>query len=140
MQFQRRAVGPKDVLIDIEYAGVCHSDTHIAHSEWFETPYHRVPGHEIVDKVSAVGAQVSKFKEGDYAGVRCIVDAYGTCENCLADREQNRLKGTTFTYASPDKVLGGMTSGGYSERIVRGRAFCDPHAFGANLAAMAPLL
>ena len=140
MQIQRRAVGPKDVLIDIEYAGVCHSDIHIAHSEWSETPYPCVPGHEIVGKVSAVGAQVSKFKVGDYAGVGCMVDACGNCENCLADREQNCLEGTTFTYASPDKVLGGMTYGGYSERIVVAEHFAIRMPSGANLAAMTPLL
>jgi uncharacterized zinc-type alcohol dehydrogenase-like protein len=140
MQIQRRAVGPKDVLIDIEYAGVCHSDIHIARSEWSETPYPCVPGHEIVGKVAAVGHEVTKFKVGDYAGVGCMVDSCGTCENCLADREQNCLKGTTFTYCSPDKVLGGMTYGGYAERIVVTEHFAIRMPSGANLAAMAPLL
>lgn len=140
MQIQRRAVGPKDVLIDIEYAGICHSDIHIARSEWSETPYPCVPGHEIVGKVAAVGAQVTKFKVGDYAGVGCMVDSCGTCENCLGDREQNCLKGTTFTYASPDKNLGGMTYGGYSERIVVAEHFAIRMPSGANLAAMTPLL
>lgn len=118
MQIQRRAVGPKDILIDIEYVGVCHSDIHTVRSEWYETPYPCVPGHEIVGKVAAIGHQVTKFKIGDYAGVGCMVDSCGECENCLTDREQNCLQGTSFTYASPDKIMGGMTYGGYSERIV----------------------
>lgn len=140
MQIQRRAVGAKDILIDIEYAGVCHSDIHIARSEWSETPYPCVPGHEIVGKVAAVGSLVTKFKVGDYAGVGCMVDSCGECENCLADREQNCLKGTTFTYSAPDKVLGGMTYGGYSERIVVTERFAIRMPPGANLAAMTPLL
>ncbi len=140
MQIQRRAVGPKDVLIDIEYAGVCHSDIHTARSEWSETPYPCVPGHEIVGKVAAIGNQVTKFKVGDYAGVGCMVDSCGECENCLADREQNCQKGTTFTYASPDKVMGGMTYGGYCERIVVKEHFAIRMPAGANLAAMTPLL
>ncbi|WP_242485819.1 NAD(P)-dependent alcohol dehydrogenase [Pseudomonas sp. TH41] len=140
MQIQRRAVGPRDVLIDIEYAGVCHSDIHIARSEWSETPYPCVPGHEIVGKVAAVGSEVKKFKVGDYAGVGCMVDSCGDCENCLADREQNCLKGTTFIYSSPDKVSGGMTYGGYSERIVVAEHFVIRMPPGADLAAMTPLL
>ncbi|KPX03114.1 hydroxyacid dehydrogenase [Pseudomonas syringae pv. daphniphylli] len=140
MHIQRRAVGPKDILIDIEYAGICHSDIHTARSEWSETPYPCVPGHEIVGKVAAIGNQVTHFKIGDYAGVGCMVDSCGECENCLADREQNCLKGTTFTYASPDKVMGGMTYGGYSERIVVKEHFAIRMPAGANLAAMTPLL
>lgn len=140
MQIQRRALGPKDILIDIEYAGVCHSDIHIARSEWSPTPYPCVLEHEIVGRVAAIGSQVTKFKVGDYAGVGCMVDSCGTCENCLADREQNCLQGTTFTYCAPDKVSGGMTYGGYSERIVVTDHFAIRMPPGADLAAMTPLL
>ncbi|WP_346770419.1 NAD(P)-dependent alcohol dehydrogenase [Pseudomonas syringae] len=124
----------------MEYAGVCHSDIHIARSEWSPTPYPCVPGHEIVGKVAAVGHEVVKFKVGDYAGVGCMVDSCGNCENCLADREQNCLSGTTFTYSSPDKVSGGMTHGGYSERIVVTERFAIRIPPGVNLAATTPLL
>lgn len=90
--------------------------------------------------MAAVGNPVTSFKVEDYAGVGCMVDSCGTCENCLADREQNCLKGTTFTYCSPDKDLGGMTYGGYSERIVVTEHFAIRMPPGADLAAMAPLL
>jgi uncharacterized zinc-type alcohol dehydrogenase-like protein len=140
MQIERRAVRPSDVLIDVLYAGICHSDIHTARSEWGPTNYPVVPGHEIIGRVAAVGSAVTKFKVGDIAGVGCMVDSCGTCENCRADREQNCLNGTTFTYDAPDKVSGGRTYGGYAERIVVTERFAIRIPPGMDLAGAAPLL
>jgi uncharacterized zinc-type alcohol dehydrogenase-like protein len=140
IQIQRRAVGPKDVLIDVLYCGICHSDIHAVHGDWGAPNYPIVPGHEIIGRVVGVGNEVKKFRVGDIAGVGCMVDSCGECENCLADREQNCLNGTTFTYDAPDKVSGGPTYGGYSERIVVTEHFAIRIPPGMDLAATAPLL
>lgn len=140
LQIPRRAVGPKDVLIDVLYSGICHSDIHAARGDWGSPDFPKVPGHEIVGRVLAVGNQVTKFRVGDTAGVGCMVDACGECSNCLADREQNCLNGTTFTYDAPDKVSGGYTYGGYSERVVVTEKFVIRIPPGMDLAAAAPLL
>src|SRR5687768_8865104 len=81
-EFTRREVGPHDVLIDILYCGVCHSDLHVARNEWGRTIYPIVPGHEIVGKISKVGAHVTRFKVGDLAGVGCFVDSCRECSSC----------------------------------------------------------
>jgi uncharacterized zinc-type alcohol dehydrogenase-like protein len=99
-----------------------------------------VPGHEIVGRVRAVGPAVTRFRVGDAAGVGCMVDSCGTCESCLADREQNCVNGTTFTYDSDDRVSGGPTYGGYSDRIVVSDRFVIRIPPGAALAAMTPVL
>jgi len=140
IEMNRRAVGPKDIRIDILFAGICHSDIHAVRSEWGPARYPIVPGHEIIGRVSAVGSAVTKFKVGDIAGVGCMVDSCGTCENCLADREQNCLNGTTFTYDSDDKVSGGVTYGGYSTAVVVTERFAIRIPAGVNLAAMTPVL
>ncbi|ACG74566.1 Alcohol dehydrogenase GroES domain protein [Anaeromyxobacter sp. K] len=142
MQIKRRAVGPNDVLLDVLYCGICHSDIHQARNEWssFPTVYPCVPGHEIIGRVQAVGNAVTKFKVGDIGGVGCMVDSCGTCENCLADREQNCLKGATFTYNAPDRATGENTLGGYSEKMVVSERFVIRIPPGADLAATAPLL
>lgn len=137
---QRRALGPKDVLLDILYAGICHSDLHHVYSDWGETKYPIVPGHEILGRVIAVGAEVTKFKVGDLGGVGCMVDSCGTCANCLADREQNCLDGTTFTYASQDKVSGGLTQGGYSDRVTVTERFVIRIPPGMDPVSTAPIL
>ena len=140
MQIERRALGPNDVRLDVLYSGICHSDIHIAHSDWRPAKYPIVPGHEIIGRVQAVGSAVTKFKVGDIGGVGCMVDSCGTCENCMADREQNCLNGATFTYDSEDKAGGGYTFGGYSEQVVVTERFVIRIPPGANLAATAPLL
>jgi uncharacterized zinc-type alcohol dehydrogenase-like protein len=143
MNITRRTIGPRDVLIDVLCCGVCHSDIHQVRNEWpssAPTTYPCIPGHEIVGRVLAVGSQVTKFKVGDAAGVGCMVDADLTCDNCLNDREQNCLGGTTFTYNSPDKLSGGQTFGGYSDKIVVKEHFVIRIPPGADLAATAPLL
>ena len=140
LQIERRALGPHDVLLDVLYAGVCHSDIHIVHSDWRPAKYPIVPGHEIIGRVRAVGSAVTKFKVDDIGGVGCMVDSCGTCENCLADREQNCLNGATFTHDSDDRTHGGYTFGGYSEKVVVTDRFVIRIPPGADLAAMAPLL
>ena len=143
MTITRRALGPTDILIDVLYASICHTDIHTARNEWpvlFPASYPCVPGHEIIGRVVAVGSKVSKFRVGDVAGVGCLVDADLSCENCLNDREQNCLGGATFTYNSPDPVSGGYTYGGYSDRIVVKEHFGIRIPPGADLAATTPLL
>jgi uncharacterized zinc-type alcohol dehydrogenase-like protein len=140
LQIQRRALGQNDVLLDVLYCGVCHSDIHSVRSDWTPAKYPVVPGHEMIGRVAAVGSKVTKFKVGDIGGVGCMVDSCGTCENCQADREQNCLNGTTFTYDATDRVSGGQTFGGYSDRIVVTEKFVIRIPPGADLAATAPLL
>src|ERR1700723_4572547 len=140
---RRREPGPTDVQIDILFCGVCHSDLHQVRNEWenmMPTVYPCVPGHEIVGRVVKAGSAVKKFKEGDLAGVGCMVDSDRTCVNCRAGEEQFCESMATFTYNSPDKFLGGVTYGGYSESIVVDEAFALRISDKVNLAAVAPLL
>lgn len=136
----RRALQPHDILIDILYAGICHSDIHTVHADWGAPRYPVVPGHEIIGRIIAVGDQVAKFKVGDIAGIGCMVDSCGICENCLNDREQNCLNGATFTYDSPDKINGGRTYGGYSDKIVVTEHFAIRIPSNVDLAAFTPIL
>ncbi|MEQ1839242.1 MAG: alcohol dehydrogenase catalytic domain-containing protein, partial [Verrucomicrobiales bacterium] len=115
---ERRNPRPKDVVIDILFCGVCHSDLHQARNEWHNTVYPCVPGHEIVGRISRVGAEVTKFKEGELAAVGCLVDSCGSCPSCHEGFEQYCENGQTFTYNSPDPAGSGHTFGGYSEQIV----------------------
>ena len=137
IEITRRSVRPNDVLIDVLYAGICHSDIHTVHGA---AQYPIVPGHEIVGRVREVGSAVTKFKAGDIAGVGCMVDSCGTCDNCRADLEQHCLNGATWTYGAPDKVSGGQTHGGYSTAIVVKEHFAIRIPPGADLAATAPIL
>lgn len=136
----RRDPGAHDVVVQILYCGVCHSDVHTARNEWRGTTYPCVPGHEIIGRVVKAGAHVARFKEGDLVGVGCLVDSCRTCTNCRDDLEQFCEPGATFTYNSPDPHLGGMTYGGYSERIVVDEAFVLRIPAGLDPAAAAPLL
>lgn len=139
----RRAPRATDVRIDILYCGVCHSDLHQARDEWHDaapTTYPCVPGHEIVGRVAHVGANVTKFKVGDFAAVGCMVDSCRTCTSCVRGLEQYCTQFPTFTYNGPDKVSGGVTYGGYSEAIVVDESFVLKVSEKANLAATAPLL
>ncbi|WP_165066936.1 NAD(P)-dependent alcohol dehydrogenase [Paludisphaera rhizosphaerae] len=138
----RRDPLPNDVLIDILYCGVCHSDLHQVRNEWHNTVYPCVPGHEILGRVSKVGKDVKKFKEGDLAAVGCMVDSCRTCPSCKAGLEQFcETGGTVFTYNGPDKHLGGVTFGGYSENVVVDEAFALKVSDKVkDLAAAAPLL
>ena len=136
----RREPGPHDVHIEILFCGVCHSDLHQARNEWHNTIYPCVPGHEIVGRVTKVGAHVTKFKEGDLAGVGCMVDSCRTCSSCENGTEQYCLQFPTFTYNGQDKHLGGITYGGYSDSIVVDEAFTLKIPSNLDLAAVAPLL
>ena len=137
---RRRLPTPDDVVIDILYCGVCHSDLHQARNEWHSTTYPCVPGHEIVGRVTQVGQNVKKFKEGDIAAVGCMVDSCGKCHQCHHGLEQYCDEIATFTYNSPDKHLGGVTYGGYSDSIVVDQAFVLQVPKNLDLAATAPLL
>ena len=139
----RREPGPQDVQIEILYCGVCHSDLHQARNEWqsvMPTVYPCVPGHEIVGRVVRVGSSVEKFREGDIAAVGCMVDSCRTCPNCREGLEQYCDRIPTFTYNMPDKHLGGVTYGGYSQSIVVDEAFVLRVSDKLSLAATAPLL
>jgi uncharacterized zinc-type alcohol dehydrogenase-like protein len=143
MEVERRAIGVEDVLLDILYASICHSDIHTARGEWGPAHYPCVPGHEIIGRVRAIGAQVTKFRVGDIGGVGCMVNSCGGCEQCRADREQNCQQGATFTYNSPDtdgREPGAHTFGGYSDAIVVAQRFVIRIPPGADFAATAPLL
>jgi uncharacterized zinc-type alcohol dehydrogenase-like protein len=114
---ERRDVGPKDVLIEIKYAGICHSDIHTVRGEWGAISYPQVVGHEIVGYVTEVGSEVSLHKVGDKVGVGCMVNSCRECENCRAGNEQYCLNGNTGTYAGVD-ADGTITQGGYSTHVV----------------------
>lgn len=140
LEIERRALGADDVQIEILFCGVCHSDLHTARNEWKNTLYPSVPGHEIVGRVTAVGAQVKHFKIGDLAGVGCMVDSCGHCPSCHEGEEQYCESGFTGTYNGP--VFGGEnTYGGYSQSIVVKESFVLHITHdAAQLAAVAPLL
>ena len=135
----RREPTASDVKIEILYCGVCHSDLHFARNEWNFTQYPAVPGHEIVGRVTAIGAGVKKFKVGDTVGVGCLVDSCRTCPDCRDGFEQF-CNGMIMTYGSADKNLGGGTLGGYSQSIVVTEDFVLRIPANLNLAATAPLL
>ncbi|MBD8703797.1 NAD(P)-dependent alcohol dehydrogenase [Frigoribacterium sp. CFBP9039] len=115
---ERRDVGPKDVMIDIAYAGICHSDIHTVRGEWGEIQYPQVVGHEIVGTVSEVGSEVTKHKVGDRVGVGCMVNSCGECEYCKRGDEQYCAKGNVGTYTGVDPADGTITQGGYSQAVV----------------------
>jgi uncharacterized zinc-type alcohol dehydrogenase-like protein len=137
---QRRDPIPHDVQIQILFCGVCHTDLHISRNDWRGTTYPCVPGHEIVGRVTKVGGHVKNFKVGDTVGVGCMVDSCRECSSCQEGFEQFCEKGPTFTYNAPDKHLGGMTFGGYSESVVVDESFVLRIPANLDLAAAAPLL
>ena len=136
----RRVPGATDVAMEILYTGVCHSDIHTGRNEWPGTMYPCVPGHEIVGRVTSVGDQVTKFKEGDLAAVGCLVDSCRTCDTCKQGLENYCLNGFTGTYNSPDKKSGGHTFGGYSTSITVEEGFVLSVPENLDLKAVAPLL
>ncbi|MEU8817689.1 NAD(P)-dependent alcohol dehydrogenase [Actinoplanes sp. NPDC048796] len=114
---ERRDLGPKDILIEIRYAGICHSDIHTVRGEWGPVPYPLTVGHEIVGVVAGTGAEVTRHAQGDRVGVGCMVNSCRECENCQAGQEQYCLDGNTGTYAAVDRD-GTITQGGYSTHVV----------------------
>ncbi|MDR3671386.1 MAG: NAD(P)-dependent alcohol dehydrogenase [Holophaga sp.] len=139
-ELDRREVGPRDVLIEIAFCGVCHSDIHQVRDEWGGSLFPMVPGHEIVGRVARVGAQVKGFKPGDLAGVGCMVDSCRTCPSCARDLEQFCEKGAAFTYNGTEMDRVTRTQGGYSTRIVVNQGFALHLSPKLDLAASAPLL
>jgi uncharacterized zinc-type alcohol dehydrogenase-like protein len=143
LSIRRRVPRPQDVQIKILYCGVCHSDLHQVRDEWHEvmpTVYPCVPGHEIVGRVTKVGSAVTTFREGDLAAVGCLVGSCGVCESCRDGLENYCENVPVFTYNSEDKVLGGVTYGGYSESIVVDEAFVLNVPDKLDPAGTAPLL
>jgi alcohol dehydrogenase (NADP+) len=140
MEITRRAPGPHDVQIDIAYCGICHSDLHQARAEWAGTQWPCVPGHEIVGRVSAVGAHVSGLREGDLVGIGCIVDSCKHCADC-GEGLENYCDDMVGTYNFPTPDAPGHTLGGYSQQIVVHERYVlrirHPED---QLAAVAPLL
>ena len=137
--FKRREPAEHDVVIEIEYCGVCHSDIHMTRNEWGNATYPMVPGHEIVGRVTGVGSGVKRFKAGDRVGVGVIVDSCRACPSCKNNEEQFCEKGTTLTYASRDKY-GDLTQGGYSNNIVVEEHFVHSVSTKLDAAGVAPLL
>jgi len=138
----RRDPTEHDVQIEILFCGICHSDLHSVRNEWSEfvpTVYPIVPGHEIVGRVTKAGSAVTKFKPGDLAAVGCLVDSDGTCSECRAGFE-NFCPNLTLTFNMPDKHLGGVTYGGYSDSIVVDQRFVLRVPSSLDLAGAAPLL
>ena len=138
----RRDPTPEDIQLEILYCGICHSDLHQVRNEWKDaapTVYPCVPGHEIVGRVAKVGSAVTRFKVGDLAAVGCMVDSDGTCPECKEGLEQF-CPNFTLTYNWPDKHLGGVTYGGYSESIVVREKFALKVPANLDLAGVAPLL
>ena len=140
LEFERRELTAKDVLIEIMYCGVCHSDIHQVRNEWQNSTYPMVPGHEIVGRVKRIGAEVTKFKEGDYAGVGCFVDSCRNCDPCRQDVEQFCQVHSVSTYNGTEMDEKTPTFGGYSSQIVVDEDYTLKIREQENLAAVAPLL
>jgi uncharacterized zinc-type alcohol dehydrogenase-like protein len=137
---ERREPGERDVVLDVLFCGVCHSDLHQARDEWGGAIFPMVPGHEIVGRVTRVGAKVAGFKPGDLAGVGCMVDSCRTCDPCRRDLQQFCQKGAAFTYNSTEMDRRTPTYGGYSKQYVCDEAFTLRLSPSLDLAGAAPLL
>ena len=138
-KFSRRELHDHDVLVDIQFCGVCHSDIHFVRNEWGNAIYPVVPGHEIVGRVAAVGSAVTRFKPGDHVGVGVIVDSCRTCPSCKSGQEQYCDVGATLTYGVRDRY-GDLTQGGYSNNIVVHDHFVHTISPRLSAAGVAPLL
>ncbi|MDR4534187.1 NAD(P)-dependent alcohol dehydrogenase [Glutamicibacter endophyticus] len=136
---ERREVGPKDVLIEIKFAGICHSDIHTVRGDWGPQSYPLAPGHEIAGIVAAVGSEVTKHAVGDRVGVGCMVNSCGSCVNCKNGDEQYCLEGMVGTYGATDRD-GTITQGGYSTYVVVTEDFVLSIPEGIDLDVAAPLL
>jgi len=139
-EFTRREPKPNDILIEIDYCGICHSDIHQVKNEWGNGTYPMVPGHEIVGHVKKIGSNVKKFKIGDLAGVGCLVDSCRTCSNCQEGYEQFCINGALGTYNGIEKDGVSRTYGGYSKTIVLHEDFALKIPGNLDLASVAPLL
>ncbi|MCB5328850.1 NAD(P)-dependent alcohol dehydrogenase [Yersinia intermedia] len=140
LEFTRRDPRPDDVVMDVLYCGVCHSDLHQARNDWGFSCYPLVPGHEVVGRVTAVGKSVTKFKVGDFAGIGCMVDSCRVCQPCQQGLEQYCAEGNVQTYNGVDRHDHTPTYGGYSQSIVASEDFVLKMPAGLDLQAAAPLL
>lgn len=139
-QVARREVGDHDVLVEIAFCGICHSDIHQVRNEWGESTYPMVPGHEIVGRVAGVGSRVESFRVGDLAAVGCMVDSCRACDSCRRDLEQFCDRGAAFTYNSTEMDRSTPTYGGYSSHVVVDERFTLRVPPGLDPAGVAPLL
>ena len=140
---RRREPQPRDVQLQVLFCGVCHSDLHQVRNEWqniMPTTYPCVPGHEIVGRVTRVGREVKRYREGDLVAVGCLVDSCRVCDACKDGVEQYCVAPATFTYNAPDKHLGGVTYGGYSDSLVVDQDFVLRLSPKLDPAAAAPLV
>ena len=140
LTIERREVGPHDVLIDIDYAGICHSDIHTIRGDWGPIAYPQVVGHEIVGRVAEVGSNVTKHRVGDTVGVGCQSNSCRTCEQCQQGHDQYCLNGNTQTYSGIDPADGTITQGGYSQAVVTNEDYVVAIPAGLDPAKAAPLL
>jgi uncharacterized zinc-type alcohol dehydrogenase-like protein len=140
IDIKRRELLPTDVEIEILYCGICHSDLHAIKNDWGATTYPIVPGHEIIGRITQVGSEVSKFKAGDIGAIGCIVDSCGHCHPCHDGEEQFCENGWTVVFNGADKISGGITYGGFSEKIVAKADYVLKMDGTADLAASAPIL
>jgi uncharacterized zinc-type alcohol dehydrogenase-like protein len=138
--FERRALRPNDVAIEILYCGVCHTDIHMARNDWGWSIYPIVPGHEIIGRVIEVGSEVTRFKPSDAVAVGCMVDSCQHCDQCRKGEEQLCREGMTLTYAGRDRITQDITYGGYSKHVVVRQEFVLSVPDGLDLARAAPLL
>jgi uncharacterized zinc-type alcohol dehydrogenase-like protein len=138
--FDRRALRPNDVSIEILYSGVCHSDLHMARDDWGWSIYPLVPGHEIVGRVVEVGPEVRRFKAGDRVAVGCMVDSCQRCDQCHKGEEQFCREGMTLTYAGRDRITDEVTQGGYSKHVVVREEFVLSVPDSLDISRAAPLL
>jgi alcohol dehydrogenase (NADP+) len=142
-EFERRDLREKDLLIDILYCGICHSDLHMARNEWNKSNYPIVPGHEIIGRVTKVGPKVKSYKVGDLIGIGCIIGSCQSCDSCKADLEQYCEKGFTLVFNSEDPQSGERNHGGFSKQIVVDEKYAIriPKQFKEkDLPAVAPIL
>ena len=138
--FTTRSPRPHDVLVEIKYCGICHTDIHFIRNDFGMSVYPLVPGHEIVGIVTQTGDQVKKYKVGDTVGIGCLVDSCRECDNCKNDLEQYCLNGATYTYNAPDRQGDGITYGGYSNQIICDESFVLKIQDNLSLEKVAPLL
>ena len=139
-EFERRELKPRDVALDIYYAGICHSDIHQAREEWGPSIFPMVPGHEIVGKVTEIGSQVSKFKVGEIIGVGVFVDSCRKCASCNAGLEQYCIEGMTGTYNTLERDGKTVAMGGYSDKFVIDEDYAVHVPANLDLAGVAPLM
>ncbi len=140
MEITRRKLMKNDIEMEMLYCGICHSDLHMIHNDWNSTIFPIVPGHEMIGRITRIGEDVTKFKVGDLAGIGCIVDSCGHCEECKQGDEQHCVKGYTLSFNDPDPILGGTQFGGFSQLYVCKEDYVVKVPPFEKLATAAPLL